>query len=104
MCDGTTTNSAKAPARWYSEQETPKTWRESQRLTSPRRQKLHAPQEIVESNVTLSPSDRPVTPLPTAATFPAASCPMTIGGMRRPDEPSRSEEHTSELQSLAYLV
>ena len=35
--------------------ETPSTWRLSQRLISPARQKPHSPQETVESNVTRSP-------------------------------------------------
>src|SRR6266852_4648093 len=43
---------------------------------------------IVESKVTRSPSANPVTPAPTAAIRPAASCPITIGGIRRPDDPS----------------
>src|SRR6266852_1972260 len=43
---------------------------------------------IVESKVTRSPSANPVTPAPTAAILPAASCPITIGGIRRPDDPS----------------
>src|SRR3984893_895887 len=43
---------------------------------------------MVESNVTRSPSASAVTPAPTAAIRPAASCPITIGGIRRPDDPS----------------
>src|SRR3984893_10176564 len=43
---------------------------------------------MVESNVTRSPSASAVTPAPTAASRPAASCPITIGGIRLPDDPS----------------
>src|SRR6202166_2649758 len=43
---------------------------------------------MVESNVTRSSSASPATPAPTAAIRPAASWPITIGGIRRPDDPS----------------
>src|SRR5271163_1180339 len=43
---------------------------------------------MVESNVTRSPSANSVTRAPSLAILPAASWPMTMGGMRRPDDPS----------------
>ena len=88
MRSGTTTASAKAPSWRYSPGETPTTRRRSQRLTLPARQYTHSPQWIVESKVTRSPGLKPFTSGPTASTKPAASCPITSGGMRRPLEPS----------------
>src|ERR1051326_9558123 len=44
---------------------------------------------MVESNVTGSPGAQPVTPPPSPAITPAASCPIMIGGRRRPVLPSR---------------
>src|ERR1700733_16251270 len=85
---GTTTYSAKAPARRKSPQETPITCRLLHKLISPWRQNSHCPQYTVESNVTRSPGLNLLTPAPTAATIPAASCPMTIGGIRLPEVPS----------------
>jgi len=43
---------------------------------------------MVESNVTRSPIAQPVTSGPHAEITPAASCPIIIGGRRRPVEPS----------------
>ena len=43
---------------------------------------------MVESNVTRSPTRQSRTPAPVWAISPAASCPITRGGMRRPVEPS----------------
>src|SRR5579862_2492679 len=88
MRDGTATYSAKAPWRRYSPQETPSTRRFSQRFTSPRWQYQHSPQDTVESNVTRSPFFQSATAEPTSAITPAASCPIMIGGMRRPELPS----------------
>ena len=48
----------------------------------------HEAAGAVESKVTRSPTLKPHTFEPTAATTPAASCPITIGGIRRPVEPS----------------
>src|SRR5205823_14764724 len=45
------------------------------------------------------PLPRPTSPPATSATAVA-----TPGGQQRPAHHGRSEEHTSELQSLAYLV
>src|SRR5687768_12293459 len=62
--------------------------RASHRLTCPPRQKPHAPQETVESSATRSPDEKPWTPGPTRSMTPAASCPITSGGIRRPVDPS----------------
>ena len=88
MRSGTTSASAKAPSRRYSPGETPITWRRSHRLIWSARQNAHSPQWIVESKVTRSPARKRLTSEPTASTTPAASWPITIGGMRRPLEPS----------------
>ena len=52
MCSGTETNSALAPSRRKSGQETPRIVRRSHRLTRPSRQYAQVPQETVESKVT----------------------------------------------------
>src|SRR5271157_1334851 len=44
---------------------------------------------MVESKVTRSPTRRSVTAGPVSATSPAASCPITSGGIRRPVLPSK---------------
>src|ERR1700734_3782261 len=56
---------------------------------SPRRQLGHSPQKTVESKVTRSPILNVETEEPRAAMTPAASWPMTRGGMRRPVLPSK---------------
>src|SRR3954471_10603248 len=88
ICSGTATNSANAPGCRYSPHETPSTRRLPHKFTSPHRHGSHLPHEIVESNVTRSPAFKRRTADPTSAIVPAASCPITIGGTRRPLEPS----------------
>src|SRR5688500_20170419 len=60
----------------------------SHRLMCPCRQNSHFPHDTVESNVTRSPTLNRSTALPIRSMTPAASCPITSGGMRLPVEPS----------------
>ena len=84
---GTTTYSAMAPSLRKAGVETPRTFRFWHRFMRPWRHAGHWLQYTVESKVIRSPAARSRTFRPTASTTPAASCPMMMGGMRRPVDP-----------------
>ena len=92
--------SANAPSR-----STPMIWVRSQTCPWPVRQGRQCPQMICPSAVTLSPTWRSPAPFastPISAISPANSCPITTGGLSRPDaQASHSQMWRSVPQTPA---
>ena len=66
---------------------TPRFLRLAQIFTAPRLQNSHSQQYSTGRTETRSPTLNFVTPSPSSVTTPENSCPMTMGGIFRPDAP-----------------